>query len=104
VKPSKRTLGDDTCDSAELREELRERGTKPLFPTAAIGSNRALIGTAHFAISLCTNLAGYCGVMRSWELRPLPQFAFDSFRERLLSFSGRRRFYKRPARTGARID
>ena len=32
MKPSKRMLGDKAYDSAELREELDERGTKPVIP------------------------------------------------------------------------
>jgi transposase len=32
VKPSKQTIGDKAYDSAELREELGERGTKPVIP------------------------------------------------------------------------
>ena len=32
VKPSKRMLGDKAYDSAELREQLDERGTKPIIP------------------------------------------------------------------------
>ena len=32
MKPSKRMLGDKAYDSAELREELHERGTKPVIP------------------------------------------------------------------------
>ena len=32
VKPSKRMLGDKAYDSAELREDLHERGTKPVVP------------------------------------------------------------------------
>ena len=40
VKPSKRMLGDKADDSAELRDELDERGTKPVIETAAIASNR----------------------------------------------------------------
>ncbi len=32
VKPSKRMLGDRAYDSAELRDELDERGTKPVIP------------------------------------------------------------------------
>ena len=32
VKPSKRMLADKAYDSAELREELDERGTKPVIP------------------------------------------------------------------------
>jgi transposase len=32
VKPSKRMLGDKAYDSAELREALDERGTKPVIP------------------------------------------------------------------------
>ena len=32
VKPPKRMLGDKAYDSAELREELDQRGTKPVIP------------------------------------------------------------------------
>jgi transposase len=32
VKPPRRMLGDKAYDSAELREELDERGTKPVIP------------------------------------------------------------------------
>src|SRR5262249_44309147 len=32
VKPSAHTLGDKAYDSAELRDELDERGTKPVIP------------------------------------------------------------------------
>jgi transposase len=32
VKPSKHMLGDKAYDSAELREKLRERGTKAVIP------------------------------------------------------------------------
>ena len=32
VRPAKRMLGDKAYDSAELREELHERGTKPVIP------------------------------------------------------------------------
>ena len=32
MKPPKRMLGDKAYDSAELREELDERGTKPVIP------------------------------------------------------------------------
>jgi len=32
VKPSKHMLGDKAYDSAELRDELHERGTKPFIP------------------------------------------------------------------------
>jgi transposase len=32
VKPPKRMLGDKAYDSAELRQELDERGTKPIIP------------------------------------------------------------------------
>jgi putative transposase len=32
VKPAKRMLGDKAYDSAPLREELKERGTKPVIP------------------------------------------------------------------------
>ena len=32
MRPSKRILGDTAYDSAELREDLQERGTKPVIP------------------------------------------------------------------------
>jgi IS5 family transposase len=32
VKPPDRMLGDKAYDSAELREELDQRGTKPIIP------------------------------------------------------------------------
>jgi transposase len=32
VKPSQQMLGDKAYDSAELREDLHERGTKPVIP------------------------------------------------------------------------
>ena len=32
MKPSRRVLGDKAYDSAELREELDELGTKPVIP------------------------------------------------------------------------
>ena len=32
VKPSKHMLGDKAYDSAELRDELHERGTQPVIP------------------------------------------------------------------------
>jgi transposase len=32
VKPSKHMLGDNAYDSAELRDDLDERGTKPVIP------------------------------------------------------------------------
>ena len=32
VKPAKRMLGDKAYDSAELREDMDERGTKPVIP------------------------------------------------------------------------
>jgi len=32
AKPPKRMLGDEAYDSTELREELNERGTKPIIP------------------------------------------------------------------------
>ncbi len=32
VKPSKRLLGDKGYDSGEFRDELHERGTKPVIP------------------------------------------------------------------------
>jgi transposase len=40
VKPSKRMLGDKAYDSAELREELHERGTKPVIPNRIRFSKR----------------------------------------------------------------
>ena len=36
VKPPKRMLGDKAYDSAELREELDERGTKPVCLAATL--------------------------------------------------------------------
>jgi transposase len=41
VKPSKRTLGDKAYDSAELRGDLHERGTKPVIPNRCKGNNRS---------------------------------------------------------------
>ena len=41
VKPSKCMLGDAAYDSAELREQLDERGTKPVIPNRAIGNSRS---------------------------------------------------------------
>jgi len=32
VKPAKRLLGDRACDSGELREQLDNKGTKPVIP------------------------------------------------------------------------
>jgi transposase len=32
VKPAKRMLGDKAYDSADLRQELAEQGTKPVIP------------------------------------------------------------------------
>ena len=32
MTPAKRMLGDKAYDSAELRDELQERGTKPVIP------------------------------------------------------------------------
>ena len=32
MKPSKHMLGDKAYDSAELRDELHQRGTKPIIP------------------------------------------------------------------------
>jgi transposase len=46
VKSAKRMLGDKAYDSAELREELDERGTRRSFQTAAIGSNRSASASA----------------------------------------------------------
>jgi hypothetical protein len=46
VSAAKRMLGDKAYDSAELREELHERGTKPIIPTAATGSNRSALASA----------------------------------------------------------
>jgi len=36
-------LGDKAYDSTELREELNERGTKPIIPNKAIGTTGLLI-------------------------------------------------------------
>jgi transposase len=52
VKFSKRMLGDKAYDSAELREDLHERGTKPIIPNAATGNNRSA------SISMSTSCAG----------------------------------------------
>jgi hypothetical protein len=41
VKPAKRMLGDKAYDSAELREDLDERGTSRSFPIAATEGNRS---------------------------------------------------------------
>ena len=40
VKPPKRMLGDKAYDSAELRQELDERGTKPVIPNRFSFSKR----------------------------------------------------------------
>jgi IS5 family transposase len=37
AKPSKRLVGDKAYDSAEFREELDERGTKPVIPNRCNG-------------------------------------------------------------------
>jgi IS5 family transposase len=52
VKPSKRMLGDKAYDSAELREELDERGTKPVIPNRCNRKNRSA------SASVCTSCAG----------------------------------------------
>jgi hypothetical protein len=39
-------LGDAAYDSAELREQLDEHGTKPAFPIVAIGNSRSLSTSA----------------------------------------------------------
>jgi IS5 family transposase len=42
-------LGDKAYDSAELREELDERGTRPVIPNrsnTATGSNRSALASA----------------------------------------------------------
>jgi len=39
-------LGDKAYDSAELREQLDERGTKPIIPTAATGRSRSASANA----------------------------------------------------------
>jgi len=43
VKPSKRMLGDKAYDSAELREDLHERGTKPVIPNRCNRWHRQLL-------------------------------------------------------------
>ena len=52
VKPPKRMLGDKAYDSAELREELDERGTKPVIP------NRSNSKQPFSFSSASTNYAG----------------------------------------------
>jgi IS5 family transposase len=42
VKPPKRMLGDKAYDSAELREELDERGTKPVIPNRSNRKRRKM--------------------------------------------------------------
>jgi hypothetical protein len=42
VKPSKRMLGDKAYDSAELRDDLHERVTKPVIPNRCNRSNRSV--------------------------------------------------------------
>jgi transposase len=44
VKPSKRMLGDKAYDGAELREDLHERGTKPVIPNLT-GNNRSVLAS-----------------------------------------------------------
>jgi len=39
-------LGDKAYDSAELRDELLERGTKPVIPTAATESSGSASASA----------------------------------------------------------
>jgi hypothetical protein len=39
-------LGDKAYDSAELREELDEGGTKPVIPNRSTGSNRSASANA----------------------------------------------------------
>ena len=53
VKPPKRMLGDKAYDSDELREELDERGTKPVIPNR---SNQQ--ATAPLQQSASTSYAG----------------------------------------------
>jgi len=52
VKPSKRMLGDKAYDSAELREKLDERGTRPVIP------NRSNRKTPSASASVSTSCAG----------------------------------------------
>ena len=41
VKTPKKMLGDKAYDSAELRDDLDQRGTKPVIPNAATGNSRS---------------------------------------------------------------
>jgi hypothetical protein len=41
AKPSKHMLGDKAYDSAELRDELRQRGTNPVIPNRSKPSRRS---------------------------------------------------------------
>src|SRR3954462_2430914 len=52
AKPAKRMLGDKAYDSAELRKELDERGTKPIIPNRCTGNSHSASASAS------TNYAG----------------------------------------------
>jgi len=52
VKPAQRMLGDKAYDSAELRDELDERGTKPVIP------NRSNRNSHSASTSASTSFAG----------------------------------------------
>jgi transposase len=45
VDAPKCMIGDKACDSAELREDLDEFGTKPVIPIAPIGSSRSALAS-----------------------------------------------------------
>jgi transposase len=63
VKPSKRMLGDKAYDSAELRDKLDERGTKPVIP------NR------------CNRKQPFCFSKRLYKLRWRIESAFDTLKD-----------------------
>jgi transposase len=52
VEPADRMLGDKAYDSNELRDELTQRGTKPVIPNAATES------AASHSASVSTNCLG----------------------------------------------
>ena len=83
MKPSKRMLGDKAYDSAELREDLHERGTKPVIPnrsnrkqpfTSASASMRSgkekCIGKSTEASSTCSTVG--CGSPERRQLDEAP--------------------------------
>jgi hypothetical protein len=58
VKPAKRMLGDKAYDSAELREELDERGTKPVIPSRVTNDNFDYPGKFLSNLTITTDLPG----------------------------------------------